>query len=197
VHEQSAGVLPLGVEPDWVAVHGYKWLLAPRGAAWLHVRPDRVAGTRPLAPNHKGTTSPWTDYYGGPLALAPDARRFDMSLGWPAWAAAGTALDLVASLDSATVDGAVRRAGGGVPDRVPAAGPVSESRPPGREMVGGALTRTNWTSAIDSQGCDRAATAIAASHVTRTKPSADSVARRPSGGRTHGLRSRHGGHAGP
>jgi selenocysteine lyase/cysteine desulfurase len=104
VHEQSAGVLPLGVEPDWVAVHGYKWLLAPRGAAWLHVRPDRVAGTRPLAPNHKGTTSPWTDYYGGPLALAPDARRFDMSLGWPAWAAAGTALDLVASLDPATVE---------------------------------------------------------------------------------------------
>lgn len=101
---QSAGVLPLGVEPDFVAVHGYKWLVGPRGAAWLYVRPDRLGDVRPIAPNHKSTTRPWSDYYGGPLDLAPDARRLDMSLGWPAWAAAGTALDLVAALDPAAVE---------------------------------------------------------------------------------------------
>lgn len=38
---QSVGVLrfPLAAAtPDYVAVHGYKWLIAPRGAAWLYVR---------------------------------------------------------------------------------------------------------------------------------------------------------------
>jgi selenocysteine lyase/cysteine desulfurase len=49
---QSVGILALpdGVRPDFVAVHGYKWLLCPRGAAWLYVRPDRLSELAPLAP---------------------------------------------------------------------------------------------------------------------------------------------------
>src|SRR5437867_2203443 len=35
------------VRSDYVAVHGYKWLLCPRGAAWLVTRPDRLAELKP------------------------------------------------------------------------------------------------------------------------------------------------------
>lgn len=98
---QSAGVLALPdmVSPDYIAVHGYKWLLCPRGAAWLYVRPDRLGGLTPLAPNAKATAHPWTDLYGGPLAYAPGARKLDMSLSWPTWIGAAAALDLLSTLD--------------------------------------------------------------------------------------------------
>lgn len=103
---QSAGVLriPPRVDPDYVAAHGYKWLLCPRGAAWLYVRPDRLAELHPLAPNHKSTRRPWSEFYGGPLELAPDARKLDMSLGWPSWAGAAAALQLLGELDPDEVE---------------------------------------------------------------------------------------------
>lgn len=91
------------VRPDFVATHGYKWLLAPRGAAWLHVRPDRLAELRPLAPSWKSQRDPHAAYYGGPLDLAPDARRLDASLAWFSWVGARAALDVVRSLDAARV----------------------------------------------------------------------------------------------
>ncbi|MER6945775.1 aminotransferase class V-fold PLP-dependent enzyme [Nonomuraea sp. NPDC000554] len=103
---QSAGVLSLPgtVDPDYVAVHGYKWLLCPRGAAWLYVRPDRLGALTPLAPNPKATAHPWANSYGGPLSYAPDARKLDMSLCWPTWAGATAALDLLGSLDPVQVE---------------------------------------------------------------------------------------------
>jgi selenocysteine lyase/cysteine desulfurase len=103
---QSTGVLPIpaGVRPDFVVVHGYKWLLGPRGAAWMYVRPDRWCETVPIAPNHKGTVEPWAEYYGGPLDLAEDARKLDMSLGWPSWAGATAALDLIGGLKPVEVE---------------------------------------------------------------------------------------------
>ncbi|MBA9002232.1 aminotransferase class V-fold PLP-dependent enzyme [Thermomonospora cellulosilytica] len=103
---QSAGVLrlPEAVRPDFVAVHGYKWLLCPRGAAWLYVRPDRLEELVPLAPNAHSGPRPWTEYYGGPLEYAQDARRLDMSLCWPSWAGAAVALDLVGALDPVSLE---------------------------------------------------------------------------------------------
>ncbi len=96
--------LPPGVEPDYVAVHGYKWLLCPRGVCWLYVRPERLAELAPLAPNNKSTDRPWEDMYGGPLEYASDARMLDMSLGFPAWTGATVALDLIAKLDPVRVE---------------------------------------------------------------------------------------------
>lgn len=103
---QSAGVLalPAGVDADYLAVHGYKWLLCPRGSAWLYVRPDRLEALQPLAPNPKVTAEPWRDFYGGPLDYAPDARKLDMSLCWPAWAGAAAALDLMAGVDRSALE---------------------------------------------------------------------------------------------
>lgn len=51
---QSQGVRQLdfaSVRPDYLAVHGYNWMLCPRGAAWLAVREDRIGQLRPLLPN--------------------------------------------------------------------------------------------------------------------------------------------------
>jgi selenocysteine lyase/cysteine desulfurase len=85
---------------DYVAAHGYKWLLAPRGAAWLWVRPDRLAELRPLAPSWKTVAEPYADYYGGPLELPDSGRRLDTTLAWFAWIGARAALDLISSFDA-------------------------------------------------------------------------------------------------
>ena len=92
------------LRPDFVATHGYKWLLTPRGAAWLHVRPDRLEELRPLAPSWRSVPEPLADYYGGPFAPAPGARRLDTSLAWFSWAGALAAIRLMRSLDAAEVE---------------------------------------------------------------------------------------------
>lgn len=102
---QSLGALRFdpAVRPDYLAVHGYKWMLCPRGAAWLVARPDRVAELVPLAPNWKSTAPPY-GYFGGPMRLAPDASRCDASPAWFAWIGACAALRLLGSLDAVAVE---------------------------------------------------------------------------------------------
>ena len=104
---QSLGALRLDVDSagvDFVAAHGYKWLLAPRGAAWLWVRPERLAEVAPLAPNWKSIPDPYTEYYGGPLTLATTARKLDAPLAWFSWPGAHTALELLTGLDPVAVE---------------------------------------------------------------------------------------------
>lgn len=104
---QSLGALRLDVEdvrPDFVACHGYKFLLGPRGAAWLYVRPDRIDELHPLAPNWKSLAEPYADYYGD-AELAADARKLDTSLAWFSWPGARAALELLLELDPAEVEG--------------------------------------------------------------------------------------------
>ncbi|WP_409464341.1 aminotransferase class V-fold PLP-dependent enzyme [Amycolatopsis sp. GA6-003] len=103
---QSLGALHFdyaAVRPDYLAVHGYKWLLCPRGTAWLVARPDRVAELTPLAPGWK-SASPPHGYFGGPLELAAEASRCDASPAWFSWVGACAALTLLSSLDTAAVD---------------------------------------------------------------------------------------------
>jgi selenocysteine lyase/cysteine desulfurase len=103
---QSLGALRLdagAVRPDYLAVHGYKWLLCPRGAAWLVTRPDRVDGLRPLAPSWKSTGPPY-GWFGGPMRLADDASRCDASPAWLSWVGACAALQLFGRLDPSRVE---------------------------------------------------------------------------------------------
>lgn len=97
---QSAGVLSIApeVDPDYLAAHGYKWLLGVRGTAYLAVRDDRLDELEPLAANSR-TAGPGTPDYGGPLSYADDASRLDLGLGWPVWAAAEAGLELLTELD--------------------------------------------------------------------------------------------------
>jgi selenocysteine lyase/cysteine desulfurase len=103
---QSLGVLHFDaakVRPDYFAVHGYKWMLCPRGAAWLVTRPDRLDELQPIAPNWTSTGPPY-GYFGGPADLAADAARCDASPAWFSWIGANAALRLLSSLDGADVE---------------------------------------------------------------------------------------------
>jgi selenocysteine lyase/cysteine desulfurase len=101
---QAAGWLPLRLGwADWVVGAGYKWLLSPRGAAWLALRPDALERTVPHAANWYAATDPWSATYGLPLRLADDARRLDLSPVWFAQRGAAAALPWLATLDIAAV----------------------------------------------------------------------------------------------
>jgi selenocysteine lyase/cysteine desulfurase len=99
---QALGWLPLRLEwADAVVCAGYKWLLSPRGAAWLTVRPELE-----LVPVHAGWyagENPWTSVYGLPLRLAGGARGLDSSPVWLAHTGAAAALPWLADLDLAAV----------------------------------------------------------------------------------------------
>src|SRR6266545_1429307 len=97
---QAVGWLPLALDwADWVVGAAYKWLLSPRGAAWLAIHPDAVELTRPIAANWYAGEDPWQTVYGLPLRLASDARAFDLSPVWFAQVGAAAALPYLADLD--------------------------------------------------------------------------------------------------
>jgi selenocysteine lyase/cysteine desulfurase len=94
---QACGWLPLDVGRfDFVACSAYKWLLSPRGTAFMTVRRSRLADLAPLAAGwYAGGDSRWTSIYGPPLRLAEDARRLDISPAWLSWVGTAAALDYI------------------------------------------------------------------------------------------------------
>ncbi len=100
---QAVGWLPLQVDwADWVVASGYKWLLSPRGAAWLAVHPD-APEIRPSSANWYAGPDPWSTVYGLPLRLADGARALDLSPTWLAQVGAAAAMDWLAGLDMTAV----------------------------------------------------------------------------------------------
>jgi selenocysteine lyase/cysteine desulfurase len=90
---QACGWLPLrGRLFDVVVAAGYKWLLAPRGTAYMVVAPDRLDGIAPIAAGWFAGEDPFTSYFGPPLRLAHDARRLDTSPAWHSWVCAAAAI---------------------------------------------------------------------------------------------------------
>ncbi|WP_433263874.1 aminotransferase [Actinosynnema sp. CS-041913] len=101
---QAAGWLPLSLEwADWVVGAGYKWLMAPRGCAWLACSPSGVERAVPVSANWWAGDDPWATVYGLPLRLAPDARRLDISPVWLSQFGASASLPYAASLDMTAV----------------------------------------------------------------------------------------------
>ncbi|PXY33130.1 aminotransferase [Prauserella sp. PE36] len=101
---QAAGWLPLELEwADWVVGGSYKWLLAPRGAAWLAVHPRVLERGVPVAANWYAGEDPWQAVYGLPLRLAEGPRRYDLSPAWLCFAGAAVSLRYLTSLDRKAV----------------------------------------------------------------------------------------------
>jgi selenocysteine lyase/cysteine desulfurase len=102
---QAAGWLPLSLGwADVVVGGGYKWLLSPRGTAWMAVRPGSDAAEAvPHLAGWYASEQPWGGIYGLPPVLAADARRFDTSPAWTCQVGAAEVLPWLAGLDVAAV----------------------------------------------------------------------------------------------
>lgn len=102
---QSVGALRFPLEAvDYLAVVGYKWLLAPRGSGYLYVAPRRMGEIEPLFAGWKSPPDPHETYYGPPLEFASRASRFDLSLAWPVWPGAEAALGLILEIGIAAIE---------------------------------------------------------------------------------------------
>ncbi len=87
--------VPIGSPVDFLVCAAYKHLLSPRGAAFLYVREELWDALPPLFANWRSASNPYGRYYGGPLDLAPNAARFDVSLAWFSWVGAAVSLELL------------------------------------------------------------------------------------------------------
>lgn len=101
---QAVGWLPVDAG-DWaVTVCGaYKWLLHPRGAAYLTVAEDLLDTLVPTGAGWCAAEDKWAGIYGSPLRLAADARRFDVSPAWLCWVGAAPALELLSEVGRDTL----------------------------------------------------------------------------------------------
>lgn len=90
---QAVGWLPVDAGRFAFTVCGtYKWLLSPRGTAFLTVRDDALDSLVPSQAGWYAGADPWDSIYGLPLRLAPDARRFDVSPAWFLWVGTNASL---------------------------------------------------------------------------------------------------------
>jgi selenocysteine lyase/cysteine desulfurase len=93
---QACGWLPLDAARfDFLACAAYKWLMSPRGSAFMTVRGARLAEIRPNAAGWYAGDDVWSSIYGAPLRLAHDARRLDTSPAWMSWVGTVPSLALV------------------------------------------------------------------------------------------------------
>jgi selenocysteine lyase/cysteine desulfurase len=95
---QAAGWLPIDADAyDFVASVAFKWLVCPRGAAFLVV-PEDFGGLTPVFAGWVAGEHPWDSCYGPVEELAHSARRFDESPALFSYAGARTSLELVEEL---------------------------------------------------------------------------------------------------
>ncbi len=93
---QACGWLPIDAARfDYLVCAAYKWLLSPRGAAFMTVRRERLGDIRPSAAGWYAGEDIWSSIYGSPLRLAAGARRLDVSPAWLCWVGTAPALALL------------------------------------------------------------------------------------------------------
>ena len=103
---QATGWLPTTeLDADLIICHAYKWLSAPRGAAFAAFSDRALAEITPHTAGWYSGADPWASCYGPELHLAPDASRFDVSPAWHAWTGAEAALAFAVALDPTVVHG--------------------------------------------------------------------------------------------
>jgi selenocysteine lyase/cysteine desulfurase len=93
---QAVGWLPLRADRfDFLVAAGYKWLISPRGTAWMTVAPERLDAIVPAQAGWYAGEDVHDAYIGPPLRLARAARRLDTSPAWFSWVGALPALQLL------------------------------------------------------------------------------------------------------
>ncbi|WP_409472868.1 aminotransferase class V-fold PLP-dependent enzyme [Streptomyces sp. HC307] len=100
---QAVGWLPLAADDfDYVSSVAYKWVVCPRGVAFLVV-PEDLGGLTPVFAGWAAGEHPWDSTYGPVKELAHSARRFDESPALLAYTGARHSLALVEELGVAAV----------------------------------------------------------------------------------------------
>jgi selenocysteine lyase/cysteine desulfurase len=93
---QAIGWIPFDAARfDVVAAHAYKWMMSPRGTAFMAIRPERLVEVTPHAAGWYAGDDPLATFFGPPLRLAESARRLDTSPAWFMWVATAPALDII------------------------------------------------------------------------------------------------------
>jgi selenocysteine lyase/cysteine desulfurase len=103
---QACGWFPLegfGARFDAIVCAGYKWLLSPRGSAFLAVSDELLERLRPLAAGWWAGEDPFGTYYGPPLRLTSTARRLDTSPAWFSWVGTAPALEVLEEIGIAEI----------------------------------------------------------------------------------------------
>ena len=93
---QACGWLPIQAGRFGAVVcSAYKWLMSPRGTAFMVVGDALQEAMVPHSAGWYAGEDVHASYFGPPLRLAADARRFDTSPAWFSWVGAQPALQLV------------------------------------------------------------------------------------------------------
>jgi selenocysteine lyase/cysteine desulfurase len=80
---------------DALACAAYKWLMSPRGTAFMYLDPALAERVVPHSAGWFAGEDVLDTNFGGPLRLADSARRFDTSPAWFSWVATAPALELI------------------------------------------------------------------------------------------------------
>jgi selenocysteine lyase/cysteine desulfurase len=100
----AIGWLPLDASRfDALACAAYKWLMSPRGTAFMVLDPALADRLTPHQAGWFAARDPLTDQFGPPLRLADTARRFDTSPAWFSWVGTEPALALLNEIGVQTV----------------------------------------------------------------------------------------------
>jgi selenocysteine lyase/cysteine desulfurase len=93
---QALGWLPLEAGRfDAVVCAAYKWLMSPRGSAFLSVSDRVLEKVVPHSAGWYAGADVHASYFGPPLRLASSARRLDVSPAWFSWIGTEPALELI------------------------------------------------------------------------------------------------------
>ena len=93
---QACGWLPLDASRfDATVCAAYKWLLNPRGTAFMAIGDELRDELIPHTAGWYAADDPVASLYGGPLAVSQSAKRFDVSPAWMSWVGGAPALRLL------------------------------------------------------------------------------------------------------
>ena len=93
---QGVGWLPIDAGRfDAVVCGAYKWLMSPRGTAFIAVSDRMLESAVPHSAGWYSGEDVHASYFGPPLRLARSARRFDLSPAWFCWVGTAPALELI------------------------------------------------------------------------------------------------------